>query len=421
MSQPMRMAEPVETPITPCSHCGAVLDPPHGELCARCGASLVVCGEYRLGEILGRGSSGMVYAATRLRDGAPVAVKVRSLAGGGSWRAHERFERSARRLAALSHPGLPRVLAFEPMGRSGRAFLVLERFSGGTLHARGAASPVTDAALRALLQGLLEPLAVLHGHAPPLVHRDVSPHNVMFRGQTPVLIDCDALAEVGDDDTTTFVGTPGYVAPEQIGGRATPASDVYAAAATVLFAATGIDADGQPRRRGRVDLSSRRELSPELRALLAAMLASDPRDRPKDAADALRRLAGAQVPRPSRRARTLRIGGIAIGAALVLGVGAAQGGPRSRAPVVDPSSPRACRIATDPPGAMVYEGNADAPWTQGSVESLLGPTPLTIARDPARARPLILRRRGYRPFFLEVAAPRAGEPPCAFTARLVED
>ncbi len=391
----------------------------------------LVCGEYRLGALLGRGAAGAVYAATSVRDGAEVAVKVRTLAGSGSWRAHERFERSARWLAGLSHPGLPRVIAFEPMGEGAghddRAFLVLERFTGGTLHARGR-QRLDDASLRALLRGILEPLAVLHVQAPPLVHGDVTPHNVMFRdaeGTRPVLVDCDALTEAAaldEREVTSFVGTPGYVAPEQIAGRPTPASDVYSAAATVLFAATGIDVDGHPRRRGRVDLSSREELSRELRALLGSMLDPDPGARPRDAADALRRL---DAIGSTRRARATPIAIAAGGAALVFAIASAHGAAGPRAPLVDPSSPLACRIATDPPGATVYAGDGAATWSQPGPgfagEARLGATPLTIAREPAGSRPLILHKRGFRPFFLEVVSPREGDPPCAFTAKLVAD
>ncbi len=169
---------------TPCPHCGAELAEPRGDICGSCRGTLVVCGAFRIGSLIGRGSNGVVYAATS--GGDEVAVKVRSLAGRGSWNAHERFERSARWLMGLTHPGLPRVHAFEPMGQGGHAWLALERFHGGTLHARvhDERSRLDDHSARTLLRGLLAALSALHEHAPPLVHRDVSPFTTVPPGAT---------------------------------------------------------------------------------------------------------------------------------------------------------------------------------------------------------------------------------------------
>lgn len=404
---------------TPCPHCGAVLTEPVREACGSCRGSLIVCGRFRLGVLIGRGSSGAVYAATCVDDGElAFAVKVRSLAGRGSWGAHDRFERSARWLAGLAHPGLPRVHAFESMGQGGRAFLVLDRFAGGTLQARvhGARARLDDASARALLRGLLEALSALHAHAPPLVHRDVTPYNVMFRDESfaqPVLVDCDALAEEGQHDPTTLVGTPGYLAPEQIAGSATPASDVYSAAATVLFAVTGLDVDGHRRRGGRVEPPA--ALSPQLRALLAAMLATDPRARPVNAREALRLLDGAPATARPRRSALATVASVALGVT-ALGAVPWQGASAERGEHEDPTAPSECRIRSIPTGATVYVGDRDVPWTaERPLDVVLGTTPIVVSR--AERRPLVLHRAGFRPYVVEVDAP-GGDSECAFTARL---
>src|SRR5262249_33148403 len=148
-----------------------------------------------------------------------------------------------------NHPGFPTVHAFDSAG----AFLVIERLDE-TLDARvrRGAEPLDDAGLRALLRGLLEPLARLHQDG--FVHGEVTPHAVMFRGETPVLTSCGAFTRDGD-----------------------ASEDVRAVAETVLFA-------------------RRTRPSGDLRALFTAMLASDPKARPKNAFEALRMLDGAPLP-----------------------------------------------------------------------------------------------------------------------------
>jgi len=340
---------------------------------------------------LARGAHGELFAGAR-PDGSPVVLKVRSLAQRGDWAEHEWFARSARLLVSLEHPGLVRAHAFHH--DTDRSVLVLERLEGGTLHTR-----VTRERARfglPFLRALLEPLAFLHARG--LVHRDITPFHVMFRDGAPVLVGCDALAESGTLDD--HLGTPGFVAPEQVGGPATPASDVYGAAATALFAATGIDVDGHARRRGRLDLSR----WPSLARVLGPMLALDARERPPNAGAALRLLDS--PPEFSKRPLALVAVAIAIVGATV---------HPARTPMIDPASPLACRIATDPPGATVFVGDSEQVWNEEHpLESSLGRTPLIVLRN--RAHPLVLHKDGYRPFVLEVAE---GEGDCAFTAKLV--
>ncbi|MGZ3417416.1 MAG: hypothetical protein ACXVEE_06085 [Polyangiales bacterium] len=297
---------------------------------------------------------------------ARVAVKVRSLACTRSWESHERFERAARWLEQVSHPGFPTVHAFDPAG----AVLVVERLEE-TLHARvtRGAEALDDAGVRALLRGVLEPLARLHRDG--FVHGEVTPRAVMFRGEKPVLTGCGVFARDGD-----------------------PSEDVRAVAETVLFA-----------RRGR--------LSSELRSLFAAMLASDPKARPKNAGEALRMLDGAPLPGAMR---SKLVAAACIGLAVTL-VGAVEWKPHPRANPEAPVGPNACRIVSDPPGASVFLGDRDVAWSEDHpLDRALGETPLVVDRDPTH--PLVVHRSGYRPFVLEMTAPRAGEGPCAFTVKL---
>ena len=89
-------------------------------------------------------------------------------------------------------------------------------------------------------------------HRAGVLHRDIKPSNVLMEGRSPVLIDF-GLARLADDPRLTqtgwLLGTPGYLAPEILyGDDATPAADVHAWAATVVFAATGRAPFGTGRR-----------------------------------------------------------------------------------------------------------------------------------------------------------------------------
>jgi hypothetical protein len=211
------------------------------------------------------------------------------------------------------------------------------------------------------------------------------------------------------------VGTPGYIAPEQIAGTATAASDVYSAAATVLFAATGIDVDGHRRTRERVEPSSP-GLSSALRVLLSVMLSTDPRARPANAREALRMLDLGMGGAPRRRSRLATAASIALGVTF-LGAVPWQGGASGGTAPDEQTPPSACRITTVPPGATVYVGDREVPWTaERPLEKTLGTTPLTV--DRGERRPLVLYRPGYRPFVVDLGVAEAN---CTFTARLTAE
>ena len=283
----------------PCPYCGHAAHSapsPVDSRCAGCGRSLVLCSRFALTGLLGQGGMGSVYAAVAVDDGQPVAVKVVEPARQQGWKASELFERSAAVLRGLDSPGVPRVYAFE-RDLDGRLILVRERFDGGTLEERIGKQRchLKPDAFRTLAEDLLELLADLHGRVPPLVHRDIKPSNIMFRAATdwdPVLVDFDTVHSPGASDGMTIVGTPGYGAPEQFAGDASPRSDLYGLGATLLFVATHVPADALPRKQGRFDVEHLLgTVESDLRELILRLVEPDPQRRPKDAAAALAALA----------------------------------------------------------------------------------------------------------------------------------
>jgi hypothetical protein len=281
----------------------------------------IIGGEYEVGELLARGGTGSVYAGVRIADGSPVAIKLLDFGRVDDWKVYDLFERGGRLLQGLSHPGLPRVYA---MGRQedGTLYQVRERFEGGTLrerieHSRALPSARTG---RELLIALLRTLQHLHGRLPPVIHRDIKPSNVMFRDASswqPVLIDFESVAQAQASTGTTIVVSPGYTAPEQLGGRVAAQSDLYSLAATFLYVCTGREptemlAGSRPTPALFAGLDS------DVAEVLAGMLEPIPEQRIASASEALERLFA--VPRSARQGSPSALVRVGRHVALVVGV-----------------------------------------------------------------------------------------------------
>jgi len=218
---------------------------------------------------------------------------------GGGWKPFELFEREVRALQTLRHPGIPRFLAsFE--SEPGVFNLVMERAPGATLWAYRKKVRFDDDQLRDILIAALDILAYMHGLNPPVVHRDIKPSNLVRSAKGHIsLIDFGGVRDaLRADGGSTVIGTFGYMAPEQLHGQASPATDLYGLGATIIALAGDVEPEKVPRVGLRMDLDAHLpRMEPRLRATLAAMVAPDPDDRPARAADAL-----AMLQRPPARA-----------------------------------------------------------------------------------------------------------------------
>ncbi|WP_271217760.1 serine/threonine-protein kinase [Streptosporangium carneum] len=236
--------------------------------------------EFELLGRLGEGGQGIVYLA---RDpvGQRVAVKVLIRADA------EARARLARELAAVESVApfcIARVLTAVSDGS--RPYVVSEFVDGPTLaervHEHG---PLHGGELERLAVGTTTALAAIH--AAGVVHRDFKPSNVLLGPDGPRVVDFGiARADGVTTMTSGLIGTPAYLAPEQLSGApASPASDVFAWAGTMVFAATGTSpfvAAGIAEVLNRIvthepDLSA---VPPPLRDSIAAALEKDPSHRP---------------------------------------------------------------------------------------------------------------------------------------------
>jgi Tol biopolymer transport system component/predicted Ser/Thr protein kinase len=205
---------------------------------------------YRILEKLGAGGMGEVYRARDEKLGRDVAVKVlpAGLLAGEAARA--RFRKEAEALSRLSHPHVATLFDFDSEG--GVDFLVMERVEGKTLQEAVREGPLSEKEIVRLGSQLARGLQAAHEHG--VVHRDLKPGNLALTsdGLLKVLdfglarLERLTVPEVGEVTASTdtavghVVGTPAYMAPEQLRGKGVDArTDVYGAGACLYEIATG--------------------------------------------------------------------------------------------------------------------------------------------------------------------------------------
>lgn len=197
---------------------------------------------YAITRMLGEGGMGVVYAARDERLERAVAVKTMSSLSGDDT-ARKRFWREARAAASVNHPNVCQI--YEIGEEDGQLFIAMELLEGEALADRLRRGPLSVAEAVPIGLGVLAALSALHARG--VVHRDLKPSNVFLARHGVKLLDF-GLARPTDPElarslaaateltqTGMMVGTPRYMAPEQVTGGAVDArSDLFAAGA-ILF------------------------------------------------------------------------------------------------------------------------------------------------------------------------------------------
>ncbi len=202
-------------------------------------------GPYRVIEPLGRGGMGVVYAAEDTRLARTVALKALPPAFTRDAIARERLAREARAAAALSHPNIATVYAFEEI--EGEVYIATELVRGVTLRTRLASGPLHRDELLRTLTAIAEALEAAHAHG--IIHRDLKPENVLLSVDGRVkVVDFGLARSIASSSATrtaltmagAMLGTPGYMAPEQLrGGTLDARADVFAFGVMAYECATG--------------------------------------------------------------------------------------------------------------------------------------------------------------------------------------
>ena len=202
-------------------------------------------GRYRLLHRIGRGGMGTVFAAEDQSLGRRIAVKTILSVDESS---RERFRREARAAAAVNHPNICQV--YEIGEDSGQMFIAMELLEGESLAQRLKRGPMSVEESGSLARGILAALQALHDAG--TLHRDLKPSNVFLTRHGVKLLDFglarslpgELTEEVQTVDQLTrpgvLIGTPRYMAPEQVQGRATVVgTDLFAAGAVLYEAVAG--------------------------------------------------------------------------------------------------------------------------------------------------------------------------------------
>ncbi len=192
---------------------------------------------YRIVHEIARGAMGVVYRAIDEQLSRPVAIKLLEPNAGNNARIREYFLREARSVAQLNHPNI--VTVYDAGLQESAPWLVMELVEGDDLRTRfGKAAPTLMQSIRI---GSQVASALDCAHARGIVHRDLKPENIMVANDGTAKLTDFGIAYVmrsGDDGSkrkNTVVGTPVYMAPEQIKGESIDGrTDIYALG-VVLF------------------------------------------------------------------------------------------------------------------------------------------------------------------------------------------
>ena len=265
-------------------------------------------GSYQVVRELGEGGMGVVFEAEHRWLGRTVAIKTIRPDAVSDSSFSQRFMIEARAICALDHPGIVRLYDFAFEGDT--PYIVMEHVRGKTLQ------EVIEGGRRldpSYVVELLRPIAEAldHAHAHGIVHRDVKPGNLLLAYDGRTMIMDFGLAHLAGytmaTDPDSVLGTPDYIAPEQVAGEEVDGrADTYSLASVVFEAVTG-----RPPFTGGswIDIASRRlreappfasdivpEIPLEFSRRLARALERDPKKRPSTAVEFFDSLAEALVP-----------------------------------------------------------------------------------------------------------------------------
>jgi serine/threonine protein kinase len=205
---------------------------------------------YKIQSQLGKKTGRRTLLAVDLTTEVQVVIKLLIFDRDFDWQDLKLFEREAETLKSLDLPAIPRYLDyFEFDLLEYRGFALVQTYiDAQSLDlATSAGRRWSEDELKQIAQALLTILNYLHSQNPPVIHRDLKPSNILIANRSShhvgdiYLVDFGSVQNLGhrDGGTMTIVGTYGYMPPEQFGGKAFPASDLYSLGATLIYLVTG--------------------------------------------------------------------------------------------------------------------------------------------------------------------------------------
>lgn len=278
-------------PLVSAPVCRHEANAPGSLFCIHCGEPIIetekIIRQYKVLRTLGQGGMGTTYLAWDKQTGTgnlPRMLVIKEMNADMAQidKARELFEREARVLKSLNHPGIPKYYDF--FVEEGKKYLAMELIHGQDLekiiYQYGPVVPqqAIDWAIQTC-----DVLDYIHGQNPPLIHRDIKPANLMARSVNDriVVLDFGAVKEIGTV-AGTRIGAEGYCAPEQYRGQPCTQSDIYAIGPTIIFLLTGDNPMGFYRPWGtgyKFDTSRIPTIAPPLREVIDKATATKVSDR----------------------------------------------------------------------------------------------------------------------------------------------
>ncbi len=221
-----------------------------------------------------------------------VVVKLLAFGGAVQWDDLKLFEREAQILKQLNHPRIPRYFDYFCIDDRTLWFgLVQEYIPGESLKEKLAVGKkFTEKQVKKIAAEILNILIYLHEMNPGVLHRDIKPSNLIWGEDHRIyLVDFGAVQDKAAKEGVTFtvVGTYGYAPMEQFGGRAVPASDLYALGASLIHLLTGVPPAELPQQDLRLQFADRVNLNPSFAKWLQKLIEPAPEQRFTSARQAL--------------------------------------------------------------------------------------------------------------------------------------
>ncbi len=229
-----------------CPECGGE-NSSYNQTCEQCSADLKLNGKYHLLKILGE-NIGITYLAEKINDDSELrgddlkrtvkiaaknkklVIKELSLRTLEKWKNEELFKRESEILSQLNHKSIPKLIEeFElGIGRNAKSYIVMEYINGITLREEFEQKRYTEPEVIEIILEIAKILDYLHSLRPPVIHRDIKLSNIMRKPDNSLaIIDFGSVKNINLNKNATISGTYGFMAPEQLSGNATFASDFY--------------------------------------------------------------------------------------------------------------------------------------------------------------------------------------------------
>lgn len=228
---------------------------------------------YQIRQQLGKKAGRRTLLAWDNQNQELVVIKLLTFGNDLQWDDFKLFEREANTLKNLSHPAIPRYLDyFEVNSQNYKGFALVQSYIAANSleeHLK-AGRTFTENEVKEIAKDILGILTYLHQHQPPIIHRDIKPSNILLTNSSTsgkgevYLVDFGSVQTLAarEDGTITVVGTYGYMPPEQFGGRAVPASDLYSLGATLIYLVTGTHPADLPQTDLRIEFEEFANISP---------------------------------------------------------------------------------------------------------------------------------------------------------------